>query len=134
MSQENTTTPPVSNITIPPVSNATDTLNTDAAAAPPERKVVRYVKIQPGYSITLTICMMLILNTIISGAFALFASTVTVTGPQSVDNASDIYDMLGLFLFLLWNSFLWTLIILVPSMTTDKRERVRQNLKLFYLN
>ena len=43
-------------------------------------------------------------------------------------------DAASYYLFFLWNSFMWSVILLCPSVTTDKREKViKCPVALFYL-
>lgn len=104
------------------INEVNEVIQPTAPAQP--RRVVSYAKIQPGYRITLTIYLLLNLNILIFGAFTLFARYTPVNGPQNLDEAYDFYDILGFYLFCLWNSFMWAMIILVPSLTTVKREKV----------
>lgn len=116
-------------------STAATPVDTNSNTNLPERKVSRYVKIQPGYLITFTILMMLILNTFVSACFTLYSYSIydnATSGPQRPEDAMDIYDVFGLFFFLAWNTFMWTLILLVPSMTTVNREKVKSECVLGY--
>lgn len=79
--------------------------------------------------------MMLILNTFVSACFTLYSYSIydnATSGPQRPEDAMDIYDVFGLFFFLAWNTFMWTLILLVPSMTTVNREKVKSECVLGY--
>lgn len=85
------------------------------------RKVVGYKKLQPGYRISVTIYLFFFVNTAFFGGLSVFAFKTLTTSTQSGD---DYYDIIGIHLFCMWNSFMWAMIILIPSMVTVNWEKV----------
>lgn len=95
-----------------------------SAAQPRARKVVGFVRSEPGYRISLVIDIFLLLNGIISGILALVAATKDVNDHIQGPDQYESYDIGGVSFFCLWNSILLSLILIFPSITTTKRERV----------
>ena len=108
----------------------TDTQPTTATATvtvtEQPRRLIKFVKNEPGYRISVTVNMLFLLNGLL---FAVFAITSIWMPSESPDEIFDIMDIVGIFIFCMWNSIVFTLIILFPSITTINREKVRPSKK-----
>lgn len=93
---------------------------------PPRRKVVGFVRSEPGYMISGIIAVFLFLNGIIFGGLAILSAETDIRGPVQAFEEYEIYDIIGVSIFCLWNSIVWSLMLIFPSITTTKRERVRK--------
>ena len=91
----------------------------------PRRKVVGFVRSEPGYRISVIIDAFLLLNGLLFGILAVVAGTTDVNGPVQVADEYETYDIIGMSLFCLWNSIVWSMILLFPSITTTNRESVK---------
>ena len=92
--------------------------------SPPRRKVVGFSRSEPGYRITVIIAVFLFLNGIIFGGLAILSAETDVRGPVQAFEEYEIYDIVGVSIFCLWNSIVWSLILIFPSITTTKRVKV----------
>ena len=110
-------------------SGASSPFSQPNATTPPpnQRKIVEFVRSEPGYRISLIINAFFLLNGILFGLLALIVAFTNVRGPVQVTDQYEIYDIIGTSLFCFWNSMLWSLILIFPSITTTNRERVRIN-------
>ena len=87
-----------------------------------QRRLIKFVKNEPGHRVSVAVNMLFLLNGLL---FAVFAITSIWMPSESPDEIFDIMDIVGIFIFCMWNSIVFTLIILFPSVTTTNREKVR---------
>lgn len=118
-----------------PASNSNTNTNTEPVSAsaasavstlPRARKVVGFVRSEPGFMISVIIGVFLLLNGIIFGILALLSAKKDVNSPFEAPDQYENYDVIGTSLFCLWNWIFWSLILIFPSITTTNREKVHK--------
>jgi hypothetical protein len=85
------------------------------------RRLLRFIKNEPGHRVSVTVNIIFLLNGIL---FAVFAVMSLLMPSGTPDEHFDVMDVFGVFLFCMWNSIVFNLIILFPSITTVNREKV----------
>ena len=101
-------------------TNETTTTTTTANSQQP-RRLLRFVKNEPGHRVSVTVNLLFFLNGIL---FAVFSVMSILMPSGTPDEHFDVIVILGGFLFCMWNSIVFTMIILFPSITTINREKV----------
>lgn len=109
---------------------ATDTETATTTDTQPEtteqpRRLLKFVKNEPGHYISVTVNMLFLANGLL---FAFFAVISILMPSGTADEIFDLMDIVGISLFCLWNSIVLNLIILFPSITTINREKVRRTM------
>lgn len=104
-------------------TSAADTVNQSAQTnSQRPRRLLRFVKNEPGHRVSVTVNLLFLLNAIL---FAVFGVMSVLMPSGTPDEHFDVMDIMGAFIFCVWNSIVFTLIILFPSITTTNREKVQ---------
>lgn len=111
----------------------TETPSAFIASTAPTRKVVGFVRSEPGYRISVIINAFLLVNGILFGLLAFLTATTDAKEHVQGPDQYEVYDVIGTSLFCLWNSIVWSLILIFPSLTTTKREKVPEIISSYYL-
>lgn len=108
--------------------SANQSANQSASQRP--RQLLRFIKNEPGHRVSVIVNLLFLLNGIL---FAVFGVMSILMPSGTPDEHFDVMDIMGAFLFCMWNSIVFTLIILFPSITTTNREKVQDDIGILTL-